>query len=87
MSDTERMTLTLNLVHGDAIQCQVDIDQVRRRNLASNIEAAMASSYIAVLLNEKLTLVPIHNLESVEISPIQEIMLKGVVTGAIPIDD
>ena len=86
MSETERMTLTLNLVHGDPIRCQVDVDQTRRRNLASNIEAAMASNYIAVLLNEKLTLVPIHNLQSVEISPLDDIQLKGIVTGAIPMD-
>lgn len=87
MSETERMTLTLNLVHGDRIQCQVDVDQTQRRNLAANIEAAMASSYIAVVLDKKLTLVPIHNLESIEISPLDDIVLKGVVTGAMPMAD
>ena len=87
MSESKRMTLTLNLVHGDPIQCQVDIDKNRRRNMASNIEAAMASSYIAVLLDEKLTLVPIHNLKSVEISPLDEMLLKGVVAGAMPMSD
>jgi hypothetical protein len=86
MSATQQMTLTLNLVHGEQIKCKVDVDKTRRRNLASNIEAALSSSYMGVLLDGKLTLVPTSNLESVVIEPIDEILLKGVVTDAKPVD-
>jgi len=87
MSDSERLTMTLNLIHGDPIRCQIVVDKVRRRNLAGNIESAMSSSYLGVVLNGKLTLVPTSNLESVEIEPITEMgLLKGVVTDAKPVD-
>lgn len=87
MSDTERMTMTLNLIHGEPIKCQVDVDKTRRRNLASDIESALSLSYLGVLLNGKLTLVPTANLESVVIEPINEmLLLKGVVTDAQPVD-
>ena len=86
MSDTERLTMTLNLIHGDPIRCHVDVDKVRKRNLASSIEAAMSSSYLGVILKGKLTLVPTSNLESVEIEPMDEMLLKGVVADAKPAD-
>jgi hypothetical protein len=87
MSDTQRLTMTLNLIHGDPIRFCVDVDKVRKRNLASNIEAAMSSSYLGVVLNGKLSLVPTSNLESVELEPIEEmVLLKGVVTDAKPVD-
>ena len=85
MSDTQRLTMTLNLIHGDPIRFCVDVDKVRRRNLASNIEAAMSSSYLGVVLSGKLSLVPTSNLESVELEPIEAmVLLKGVVTDAKP---
>ena len=87
MSDTQELTMTLNLVHGDPIRCKVIVDKVRRRNLAGNIEVAMSSSYLGVILNGKLTLVPTSNLKTVELEPIEEMMLlKGVVTDAQPVD-
>lgn len=87
MSDNQELTMTLNLIHGEKIRCKINVDKARRRNLAGNIETAMSSSYLGVLLNGKLTLVPTSNLESVELEPIEEMgLLKGVVTDARPVD-
>jgi len=85
MSDTSTMTVVFNRVNGDPIGFQVDVDQVRQRNLASSIESALSSNYVGVVLEEKLIIVPTHNITSIELSPVADVLIKSVVTDAKPI--
>jgi len=51
------------------------------RNVGSNIENAMKSSYIGVMLEDTLTLIPAQNIASVEISPAPNILIQHVIRG------
>ena len=83
---TIRMNITFNLIHGDPIKVHVDADQARRRNLASNIESALAANYVGVVLDKKLTIMPIHNVQTIEISPMEDIMIRSVIHDAKPVE-
>jgi hypothetical protein len=76
------MKVTFHLIHGDTIKIQVDVDQARRRNLASNIETALAGNYIGVVLDQKLTIIPTHNIKTIEMSPMEDVLIRSVISDA-----
>jgi len=73
------MTMRWNLIHGEPIVFKGEITEERRRNLGANIEKAMAGSYVGVELEGKLTIIPLHNIKSIEIDPAPAILIKSVV--------
>jgi hypothetical protein len=80
------LTVIINRVGGDAIKFKVASDETRNRNLASNIEKAMTGQYVGVELDGKITLIPIHNVSSVEIFPAPSSLIAHVVRDAKRID-
>lgn len=80
----EEMTVRLNLIHGEPIAFKGEITEARRRNMGANIERMIASNYIGVELSGKLTIVPIHNIRSVEIDPAPAVLIKSVVVDVEP---
>lgn len=77
----------INLIQGDPISFKVEVDDERRRNIASRLEKAMASSYIGIKLPEKLIMIPTHNVQSIEIKPTPPSIMMHVVNDASPIDE
>jgi hypothetical protein len=75
----QEMTMRWNLVHGEPIAFKGEITEDRKRNLGAAIEKAMAGSYVGVELEGKLTIIPIHNIKSIEIDPAPAILIKSVV--------
>lgn len=69
MLKPKEAVVTINLVVGEPIVYKVEATEEKRRNAASRIEKAMNSNYFGVRFEDRLVLVPMHNIRSVEISP------------------
>jgi len=78
------MTVTIHCVSGDSISYKIEADVDRQRNAASRIENAMESKYFGLEMDGKLTLIPMHNIEKVEISPPPRGWIAHVVKDAKP---
>jgi hypothetical protein len=82
MSGTHQATIKLNLVHGGDIEFTIERTEEELRNTGTNIEKSMKANYVGVELDDKLTLIPAHNIATVEISPAPRILIHHVITGA-----
>jgi hypothetical protein len=82
MSETRKAIIKLNLVHGGQLEFMVEQSEEQLRNTGANIEKSMKASYVGVELDDKLTLIPAHNIASVEISPAPRVLIHNVITGA-----
>jgi hypothetical protein len=78
------MIFTLHLVSGDPISFKIDADVDLQRNAASRIEASMESKYIGLEMSGKVTLIPMHNIRSIEISPPPRSVMAHVIKDAKP---
>ena len=82
--DTTEVTLQINLLRGDPIRCKADVSENQRRNLGTALERAFASNYVGVELGGKLILVPLANIQSVEIQPAPGVLIRGVARNTRP---
>ena len=82
MSETREAVIKLILVHGGELEFVIERTEEELRNTGSNIEKSMKANYIGVELDDKLTLIPAHNVASVEISPAPRVLIQHVITGA-----
>jgi len=78
MLKPKETVITIHLVNGDPIVYKVEATEEKRRNAASRIEKAMNSTYFGVRYQDRLVLVPMHNIRSVEISPPPEGIITNV---------
>lgn len=76
----------INLKDGEPISFKLEATPEKIRNAGSRIEKFMNSNYIGVRLPEKLLLVPMHNVQSIELSPAPEGLIINVVNEALPLD-
>jgi hypothetical protein len=73
------MLLTINLVHGPAIRRKGQRNERDVMNFGSNVERGMDSPFLGFEVDGKLTLIPRHNIASVEISPAHDgLLIKGL---------
>ena len=84
MTDLVEMTCTVHCVSGEAISFKIEADADRQRNAASRIESFMESKYFGVEMDGKLSLIPMHNIKSVEISPAPKSLVAHVIKDAKP---
>jgi hypothetical protein len=82
MSELREATIKVTLVHGGQLEFTIERNEEELRNTGSNIEKSMKANYIGVELDDKLTLIPAHNISSVEISPAPRVLIQHVITGA-----
>jgi hypothetical protein len=74
--------VTVHFAQGDPLKVQADLDDTRLRNLAGNLEKAMAANYVGFELEGTLHLFPLHSVRAVEISPAPTAVMKHVVRDA-----
>jgi hypothetical protein len=82
MSETREATIKINLVHGGQLEFTIERNEQELRNTGSNIEKSMKANYIGVEFGDKLTLIPAHNIATVEISPAPKVLIQHVITDA-----
>ena len=82
--DTTEVTLQINLLRGDPIRCKADVTETQRRNLGTALERAFSSNFVGVELAGKLVLVPLANIQSVEINPAPAVIIRGVARNTRP---
>ena len=81
MSSPNEVSVKVNLVHGEQLKFSLERDEKELRNAASNIENAMKSNYVGIELEDSLTLIPIQNIATIEISPAPQMLIQHVVKG------
>ena len=81
MSSPNEVSVKVNLVHGEQLKFSLERDEKELRNAGSNIENAMKSNYVGIELEDSLTLIPIQNIATIEISPAPQMLIQHVVTG------
>ena len=70
--------LTVHFIHGEPFTVEADADDTRLRNLAGNIEQAMAANYVGVELEGTLQLFPLHSIRAIEITPAPTAVIQHV---------
>ena len=73
---------TFKFTNGDTLKIKTRISENERRNTGSNIESTMRAGYIAMEVDDKLRVIPMHNIQSLEISPSPHVVLAHCITGA-----
>ena len=71
--------LTVHFTHGESFTVEADADDTRMRNLAGNIEQAMAANYVGFELEGTLRLFPLHSIRAIEIDPAPTAVIAHVV--------
>jgi len=87
MKNPKQVTCKINLLDGEPISFKIEATAEKVRNVGSRIEKFMNSNYIGVRLPERLLLVPMQNVQSIELSPAPDGLIMNVVNDAIPLDD
>ena len=72
----------MNFNHGDPLTVEVEADDTRLRNMAGNIQQAMAGNCVGIDIEGTLHLYPLHNVRSIEIQPSPTQVIKHVVRDA-----
>ena len=81
MSSPNEVIVKVNLVHGEQLKFSLERDEKELRNAASNIENTMKLNYVGIELEDSLTLIPIQNIATIEISPVPQMLIQHVVRG------
>jgi hypothetical protein len=70
---------------GQPLQYKLSLTENELFNVGSGIESALRGNYVGVEPNKKLILVPIQNVQSIEIDPSPQRLIAHVVQGAEPL--
>jgi hypothetical protein len=82
MKPLVEITCTIHLLAGEPIVFKIEAEFERLRNAAARIESSLNSNYVGVELDEKLFIIPTHNIQTIEISPAPIDLMPNVITGA-----
>ena len=75
----EKYTCTFHLITGDPIAFSAVANDQRLRNLGSRLEHLMASNFIGIEMEDKLTIIPTINIQKIEIDPSPPSMIANVI--------
>ena len=84
---TKEFSVTIHLIKGDPIRFKLKPNADQLRNMATKLEGGLQARYVGVELNGKLTIVPFHNVRSIEIDPAPGATIVNVIRDAEPVDD
>jgi hypothetical protein len=82
MKPLVELTCTIHLLAGEPIVFKIEAEYERLRNAAARIESSLNANYVGVELEEKLLIIPTHNIQTIEISPAPIDLMTNVITGA-----
>jgi len=75
-----KVTLVIRQVHGPEIRLQGERSERDLMNFGSNVERGMDAPYLAFVVDGVMTLVPKHNVASVDISPApSDVLIKYLI--------
>lgn len=73
--------ITFKFTDGESLEVKTLISENERRNTGSNIESSMRAGYVALEIEDKLRIIPMHNIQSLEISPSPHVVLAHCIPG------
>jgi len=83
---TKEFTMTIHLIQGDPIRFKLIRTLAEMRNVGTHLESGLQARYFGVELKGKLTIVPFHNIRSIEIDPTPGVLVTHVLRDAKPVD-
>jgi hypothetical protein len=81
-SPTVEYTMTIHRVSGQPLRFKLRRSAEQIRNAGSAIENGLAAHYLGVVQENKLTIVPSHQITSVEIDPAPDVFIQHVIRDA-----
>ncbi len=81
---TVEYSLTIHRVTGEPLRFKLRRTAEQIRNAGSAIENGLAANYLGVVRGSKLTIVPAHQIASVEIDPAPPVFIQHVIRDAEP---
>jgi hypothetical protein len=82
MQNPSDVTISIHLVSGDPVIFKIEATGDRVRNAGSRIERSMNANYLGIELDGKLIIIPMNNIQKVEISPAPTALISHVVKDA-----
>jgi hypothetical protein len=77
-------TMTIHRVDADPLRFRLRRTLDEMRNAGAAIENGLASNYLGVVLDGKLTVVPAHRIAGIEIDPAPNVLITHVIKDAEP---
>lgn len=76
------VTCTITLNAGEPIRFKVQANEDKIRNFGSRLEKLMSGEYIGLELDGGLTIIPISNIQTIQIDPAPPALIANVVKDA-----
>jgi hypothetical protein len=81
-SPTVEYNLTIHRVTGKPLRFKLPRTSEQIREAGSAIEKSLAANYIGVIQDNKLVIIPSHQIASVEIDPAPKVFIQHVIKDA-----
>lgn len=82
MNDSDILTVTVHLVHGEPIKFEVRLSAAKEFGLGEDIERSLTRNAMAVELNKKLVVIPYSNIKYIECDPAPSVLPLTIIRGA-----
>lgn len=82
MQNPSDITISIHLVSGDPVIFKIEATDDRVRNAGSRIERSMNANYVGIELDGKLIIIPMNNIQKIELSPAPTALISHVVKDA-----
>ena len=82
MTDENKFTVYIHLIHGEAIKFETNISDANILGVAEDLERALSRNSLAFESDGKLTLVPYSNVKYIEFDPAPEVLPMGMIRNA-----
>jgi hypothetical protein len=82
MQESNLLTVTIHLIHGNPIKFEVSLSAAKESSLSDDIERSLLRNAIAVELDKKLMLIPYSNIKYVECDPVPSVLPQNIIRGA-----
>ena len=82
MDTSKKVTLIVNLVHGDPLVFEIELTEAKEYGLGKDIEQALARNAMAIESEGKLYVIPYNNVRYIECSPLQDVLPQNLIRNA-----
>ena len=82
MTETERVVITVYLVHGEPLKFALEPTEAKKLGMSEDLERALQRTGMAIEIDGKLMIVPYSNIKYVEIDPAPSGLPITIIQGA-----
>lgn len=87
MTDNNRVTITVYLVHGAPLKFSLEPSEAKKMGASEDLERALQRNGMAIEADNKLRIIPYSNIKYVEIDPAPPGLPFTIIQGAKQLSD